>query len=177
MLIISALKDLGFSFWQVVVIFVVLLFRIEIRQILDRVKSFKLAGNEIALRESDIGLVEDIRKIEDDASKKDTTVQELRHELSTVLRRRCIGALLHIRSLTTALWPNLKDLKDNQAVLIVDIRTDTYKEIEPSLRLLSAAGMFEYSTIPANSSLGVQKLSLLNIHPLLREVVSEVDGF
>jgi len=175
--IISALKDLGFSFWQVVVVFVVLLFRIEIRQILERVKSFKLAGNEIALQESDIGLVEDIKKIEDEAAKKGATVQELRDELNSVLRRRCIGALLHIRSLTTVLWPHLKNLKESQVALIVDIRTDTYNEIETSLRLLSAAGMFGYSATPANLSLGIQKLSLLNIHPLLRELANEAERF
>lgn len=175
--IVVALKDLGFSFWQVVVVFVVLLFRIEIRQILERVKSFKLAGNEIALRESDVGLVEDIRKIEDEAAKKGATIEELRDELSSVLRKRCVGALLHIRSLTTVLWPHLKSLKENQSALIVDIRTDTYKEIESSLRLLSAAGMFAYSTVPASLSLGVQKLSLLNIHSLLQELVHEAERF
>jgi len=175
--IVVALKDLGFSFWQVVVVFVVLLFRIEIRQILERVKSFKLAGNEIALRENDVGLVEDIRKIEDEAAKKGATIEELRDELSSVLRKRCVGALLHIRSLTTVLWPHLKSLKENQAALVVDIRTDTYKEIEPSLRLLSAAGMFAYSTAPASLSLGVQKLSLLNIHPSLQELVHEAERF
>jgi hypothetical protein len=71
----------------------------------------------------------------------------------------------------------LKNLKENQTVLVVDIRTDTFKEIDPSLRLLSAAGMFEYSITPTNSSLGVQKLSLLSIHPLLRELASEAERF
>lgn len=94
MVIVAALKDLGFSFWQVIIVFVALFFRVEIRRLIDRIKSLSLVGSEIALVESDIGLVKDIRKIEDEASKQGATVQELRDELSSVLRRRCIGALL-----------------------------------------------------------------------------------
>jgi hypothetical protein len=177
MLVISALKDLGFSFWQVVVLFVVLLFRAEIKQILERMKSFKLAGGEVALQETDISLVKDIKKIESDASISSTTVNEIRDELTQVLRRRCIAAILHIRSVTSVLWPHLKNLSETQSALVVDIRLETYKDIEQSLRLLSAAGMFEFSTIPSHGLAGLQKLSLLGIHPQLRTLVSEAGNY
>ena len=177
MQIIAALKDLGFSFWQVVVLFVVLLFRNELRQVLDRIKSFKLAGGEVALQETDINLVKDIKKIESDASSSKATVNEIRDELSQVLRRRCISAILHIRSMTSVLWPHLKNLSAAQSALVVDIRLETYKDIEQSLRLLSAAGMFEFATMPSRGSIELQKLSLLDIHPQLRTLVSEAESY
>lgn len=175
--IVTALKDLGFSFWQVVVVFVVLFFRKELRQILDRFKSFKLAGNELVLQDNGISLVKDIKKLESDASQPKATVEEIRDELSLVLRRRCIAAILQIRSMTSVLWPHLKNLTEGQSALIVDIRLDTYKEIEQSLRLLSAAGMFEYGTMPAPSTEGVQKLSLLQIHPMFKSLISEAQNY
>lgn len=174
---IAALKDLGFSFWQVVVLFVILLFRKEIRQILDRLKSFKLAGSELALQDDGISLVKELKKLESDASKPKATVEEIRDELSSVLRRRCIAAILHIRSMSAVLWPHLRNLAEGQSALVVDIRLETYNEIESSLRLLSAAGMFDYSTRPARSPEGVQKLSLLQIHPLFRSLVSEAQSY
>lgn len=177
MQIIAALKDLGFSFWQVVVLFVVLLFRNELRQVLDRIKSFKLAGGEVALQETDINLVKDIKKIESDTSSSTATVNEIRDELSQVLRRRCISAILHIRSMTSVLWPHLKNLSAAQSALVVDIRLETYKDIEQSLRLLSAAGMFEFATMPSRGSIELQKLSLLDIHPQLRTLVSEAESY
>jgi len=177
MQIVAALKDLGFSFWQVVVVFVVLFFRRELKQILDRFKSFKLAGNELVLRDNDISLVKDLKKLESDASQPKATVEEIRDELSSVLRRRCIAAILNIRSMTSVLWPHLRNLAEGQSALVVDIRLDTYKEIEQSLRLLSVAGMFEYSTIPVPSSEGIQKLSLLQIHPMFRSLISEAQNY
>jgi hypothetical protein len=174
--IVAALKELGFNFWQVVIVIGLLLFRVDIRQILERIKSLKVGENEISLM--DVGFVNDIRKIEDEAAaNKNTTVEELRDELSVVLRRRCVGALLNIRSLTAVLWPYLKNLMPHQAALTVDIRLETYKEIEPNLRLLEAAGMFEYSTLPVGKAEGVQKLTLLNIHPHLRELIQEAEHF
>jgi len=175
--IIDALKDLGFSFWQVVVLWVVLLFRKEIRQTLDRLKSLKLAGNELALSETDVGLVRDIKKLESDASTSRVTIEEIRDELSLVLRRRCIAALLHIRSMTSVLWPHLRNLTEGQSALVVDIRLQTYKDIEQSLRLLSAAGMFEFSTLPSRESEGLQKLTLTEIHPLFRSLVKEAESY
>lgn len=177
MQIVAALKDLGFSFWQVVVLFVVLLFRKEIRQVLDRLKSFKLAGNELALRETDVGLVREIKKIEAEASASKVTIEELRDELGSVLRRRCIAALLQIRTMTSVLWPHLKNLADGQTALVVDIRLNTYKDIEQSLRLLSAAGMFEFSTMPARETVGLQKLTLAEIHPLFKSLIKEAEFY
>ena len=177
MQIVAALKDLDFSFWQVVVLFVVLLFRKELRQVLDRLKSFKLAGNELALRETDVGLVREIKKIEAEASASKVTVEELRDELGSVLRRRCIASLLQIRTMTSVLWPHLKNLAEGQTALVVDIRLNTYKDIEQSLRLLSAAGMFEFSTMAAREAVGLQKLTLVDIHPLFRSLVKEAESY
>ncbi|MBI3384491.1 MAG: hypothetical protein HY019_21035 [Aquabacterium sp.] len=177
MQIITALKDLGFNFWQVVVLFVVLLFRNEIRQVLDRLKSLKLAGSELALQDTDVGLVRELKKIETEASESKVTVEELRDELSSVLRRRCIAALLQIRTLTSVLWPHLKNLADGQTALIVDIRNSTYKEIEQSVRLLSAAGMFDFSLLPAREQDGLQKMRLFDIHPLFKSLVKEAESY
>jgi hypothetical protein len=126
----------------------------------------------------DVGLVKDIRKIEDEATdKNNTTLQEIRDELSNVLKRRCINALLNIRSLTSVLWTSLINLKADQVSLVIDIRLETYREIESNLRLLEAAGMFEYSTFPVVKTRGMQKLSLLNIHPQLQKLIHEAEHF
>lgn len=175
---VSALKDLGFNFWQVVVLFVVIMFRFEIRQILERVRTLEVFGNKIGLGEDVEALVKSVREIKDEATKPGTSIQEVRDELSSVLRRRCLGALLNIRNTTTVLWSHLKNLQPQQTAIVTEIRLDTYKEIESSLRLLSAAGMFEYSTLPVRSgSTGIQKISLLNIHPSFRELVNEAERF
>jgi hypothetical protein len=177
MQIVAALRDLGFNFWQAVVVFIVLLFRNEIRQVLDRIKSFKLAGGELALQETDVGLVRELKKIESEASESKVTVEELRNEISSVLKRRCIAALLQIRTLTSVLWPHLKNLGDGQAVLIVDIRNSTFKEIEQSVRLLSAAGMFDFSLLPARELDEIQKMRLFDIHPLFKSLVKEAESY
>jgi hypothetical protein len=177
MQIITALKDLGFSFWQLVVVFVVLFFRRELRNVLDRLKSVKLAGSEFALQATDVDLVKELKKLETEASTSSATVQDIRDELSSVLRRRCLAALLHIRSLTSVLWPHLKNLAEGQTAVVVDIRLQTYKEIEASLRLLSAAGMFEFSTLPARDGDSLQKLTLSIIHPAFRALVKEAESY
>lgn len=175
---VSALKDLGFNFWQVVVLLVVFIFRLEIRQILERIQTLEIFGNKFGFGEDTEALVKAVREIKDEATKPGTSIQEVRDELSSVLRRRCLGALLSIRNITTALWPHLKNLQPQQTAIVTEIRLETYKEIEPSLRLLSAAGMFEYSTLPVRGgNTGVQKVSLLNIHPSFRELVNEAERF
>lgn len=175
--IVTALKDLDFSFWQILVLFVVLFFRNELRQVLGRLKSFKLAGNELALRETDVGLVREIKKIEAEASTSKVTVEELRDELGSVLKRRCVAALLQIRTITSVLWSHLRNLTDGQTALVVDVRLNTFNDIEQSLRLLSAAGMFEFSTLPARAADGLQRLTLVDIHPLFKSLVKEAESY
>jgi len=177
MQIVAALRDLGFNFWQAVVVFVVLLFKNEIKLAIDRVKSFKLAGGELALQETDVGLVRELKKIESEASESRVTVEELRDEISSVLKRRCIAALLQIRTLTSVLWPHLKNLNEGQAALVVDIRSSTFKEIEQSVRLLSAAGMFDFSLLPAREHDGLQKMRLFDIHPLFKSLIKEAESY
>ncbi|MFM2450376.1 MAG: hypothetical protein RIS44_2826, partial [Pseudomonadota bacterium] len=48
----SILKDLGFSFWQVTLVLLVLFFRHELRELSKRVKSVRVAGSEVTLQES-----------------------------------------------------------------------------------------------------------------------------
>jgi hypothetical protein len=169
---------LGFNFWQVVVLLLVFMFQLEIRQILERIKTLEIFGNKIGLTEDTEALLKALRKINDEATKPGASIQVVRDELSSVLRRRCLGALINIRGTTTALWPHLKNLLPAQTAVVAEIRLETYKEIEPSLRLLSAAGMFDYSALPiGGGGSGIQKISLLNIHPSFQELVHEAERF
>jgi hypothetical protein len=42
---VTILKNLGFNFWQVVVVLAFFLFRADIRQILERIQSLKMGEN------------------------------------------------------------------------------------------------------------------------------------
>jgi hypothetical protein len=72
------------------------------------------------------------------------------------------------------LWPELTRLPKGETTLVVDILHDVYQEIEPSLKLLKAADLFDFVFLPQPSRENVAKLSLTDIKPELAAMVSEV---
>lgn len=173
----EALQQLGFNFWQVFVCFVIFLFRKDIPNALISIGSFRLTKTRDVLELEFVKDTENVKRILDTFSLENSTVEEVRDELGLILKRRCVIALLDIRTFSGVLWEKLKNISADDRAVVVELDKVTFSEIERDLRLLDAAGMFEYSTLPLVRVEGMQKVRLGNIHGGFAQLIQESERF
>jgi len=147
--IVELLEKMGFSFWQIFGVWVIVLFRYQIIDILNNVTLIKTPLGEIDFAQERLKIVKELKNVQDTISLSDGTsdvmnkiskgIQSFNEELS-------IDALKRIKMNTTYLWPALASAYRNQQPQAkAAIRETTFRRIKNDLELLQTSGLLEYS--------------------------------
>ena len=140
--IVDALAKLSFSFWQVVVMISIILFRKEIKEIAQRIATFKVAGTEITWSQKS-NVVESLENLKADIEKSDNPDKDAVKLIEERIQNKLILALANIKNGTTYLWPDLVKAKLGSSIF-APIRQQTLDRIKPELDALSASNLISY---------------------------------
>jgi hypothetical protein len=169
--VVDALSKLGFSFWQVLVLVVAFTFRRELRELMLRIASVKVAGSEITLLQKSEAVVE-LKSLKSEIQRGDRSEREILGIIDAKIRNRLLVSLANIKRGTTYLWPALVDAKAG-STLAVDIRQVTVDRIGDDLSALRGAGIFDYEL--KHEGRTVNRLVVPAISEDLLPLVAEVE--
>ena len=168
----EVLEKLGFSFWQLVVLLLVLLFRVELRNLFGRIAGLKIAGSEITLSGKD-DAIEVLKSLKSQLAEKG----EVSSLIEERIRNRLILALASIKRTTTTLWPMLEDISEGQS-LESYVRRDTFEKISGDLAILKSAGVFDHSVNPEGpEQYGVLRIDIHNASRDLVDLIRDVKKY
>lgn len=165
--ITKILSDLGFSFWQLLILLIVLMFKEQIRALIAQVQNIKFAGSEISMRSGPSGkaqavekmkeLKADLENVSEDSSSspypenttehataKQREVSGLKRKLDSYLQETVLNSIKHIRDNTSFLWPEMRNAKINTSHS-VQIRLSTYNRIYDDLQILKSEKLIDFS--------------------------------
>ncbi|WP_299674746.1 hypothetical protein [uncultured Roseobacter sp.] len=129
----AILAELGFSFWQLVVLAVALVFRRDVSLLAQRVSKFKLAGNEIEL-DRDSNPISDLLDLKSEIAEKNLEAEQLAGEIEEKIHLRTLGAMINIKKNTSFLWE--AGFVKNTGTAVAQIRRNTLQRVSPDLELL-----------------------------------------
>ena len=176
--IVDALSKLGFSFWQVTVLIVILLFRQEIKSLFGRLSAFafKFGSSEIKISSFDTEIVRELAELKSRIAASQSKAPE--QVIEERIQHKAINALLQIKQRTHYLWDVLE--KGHGQKRIARIRKSTFREIENALEILRIAGLLNYRVEEGffDSWTGdpVLELTLTDISPELSALVDSLKG-
>jgi len=130
-IIVDLLAKIGFSFWQIFGLVIIMMFRKQIIVMFERVNNIKVFGGEIGLaREQSGKVVERLEQVQNKALALPSEVgNEILEGLQSLNRELSIAALQRIRVNTTFLWPALVkvSLKKKQ----INLRYQSERKLSP----------------------------------------------
>jgi hypothetical protein len=178
--VIDALNKLGFSLWQVLILIIILMFRREIREIILRVTSLKIGGQEINITNRR-AIVEELKDISSSIKESETlnSSEEIVKKLDKYIHKKYLGALLNIKNNTTDLWSIVSNRDLSKDVYPI-MKENTYKNIYDDLMLLVEGGYFKFEILEYPSLKNYNqffKLRLYDISKELLKLVEEVKQF
>lgn len=127
------LSELGFSFWQLVVLVLAFGFREDLKILVRRVSKFKLAGNEIEL-ERESNSISDLLDIRTEIRDKNLKSEQVVIEIEEKIHRRAIGAMINLKKNTSFLWE--QGFVKNPSKATAQIRRNTLQRVLSDLELL-----------------------------------------
>lgn len=170
MQIVNALHQLDFSFWQVVVVGVILVFRAEFRRLFDRIATLKFLDGEITLRNAGEA-VSDLKDLKEEIEARkvpDTSlVQLIEHKIAN----RALVALANIKRNTTYLWPALLRAKQGDTITTA-IRSATLERVVDDLGILAGADLLSFELQEPNAR-GVRSIVVRNLSPRTVELIHQ----
>lgn len=140
---VDALQKLGFSFWQIIVIGVIIMFRSEFRKLIQRIASLKVGNNEIILTAEQNDTISELKSIQGEIEKHSPSDKVTIELIEQKIQNRLLVALSNLKSGTSFLWPALLDAEEGMTIS-VDIRSSTLNKIEKDLRTLMQANLLYY---------------------------------
>ena len=130
-IIVDLLAKIGFSFWQIFGLVIIMMFRKQIIVMFERVNNIKVFGGEIGLAQEQSGkVVERLEQVQNKALALPSEVgNEILEGLQSLNRELSIAALQRIRVNTTFLWPALVkvSLKKKQ----INLRYQSERKLSP----------------------------------------------
>lgn len=176
--IIEVLSLLGFSFWQMTIIIVVLMFKKEAKALFARISKVKAGNAELAFDKSsaEIDKLQALKEIVDNGK---TTKENIKVEIDSMIRNKAFDAVFNLRVHTLRLWDELLRI-ETKSVIKADMMRHTVRKVESDLHLLQRANYFNYIIRPSYESKNgdgiVYEVTINNISPELIEMVEEVRG-
>lgn len=167
------LAELGFSFWQILILVIAFAFRSEFKSLLAQVQNIKIAGSEISMRSGPSEKVDAVEKLKEVKSGLSTiyvedqqdnsklasaesmseksardygrhNLLELNQKLDRYLYETIVSSVARLKNNTSFLWPALKKSKTNQ-LRTAEIRLSTYNSIYDDLLLLKTEGLIDFA--------------------------------
>jgi hypothetical protein len=146
--IVELLAMLNFSFWQIFILVVILLFRKQFVAVFNRMINFKIPVGESRLVPEKSKVVEEIKKKKKTISslpEGDEVKTEISERLQSLDKEIMIDALERIRTRTNYLWPELVFAYEKQQTRVrSEIRKSTYDSIKNDLELLKSFDFLSY---------------------------------
>jgi hypothetical protein len=153
--IVELLAMVGFNFWQIFIIVVILLFRTkivdlltQIAELLKRLDFVKSPVGEASFASQVIKVSKEIQNIENKLSSLpdgDKAKKLISEELQSLNNDILFNAIERIKLNTTYLWPRLKfAVKNKQKIINESIREKTLKLIRNDLELFENYELIKY---------------------------------
>lgn len=174
MAIVDALAKLSFSFWQVVVLVAIFMFRRELKEMIRKIASFKVAGSEITWdQKSDtVAALASLKSELEVSAHPDTDALRL---IDTKIRNRLIVALSNIKRGTTYLWPALLKAKPGSSVS-VPIRQVTLDRVGVDLDALRGSALIQFEVqMDSNDLQDMHTLLITSVAEEFALLVAEVE--
>lgn len=171
---IDVLEKLHFSLWQLIIIFAVVYFRREIKELTSRTKSLKIGDKEIQLSERADFIAElmKIRKaISHDIEKGDPSRAISR--IDEVMKHKLTGALISLKQNTKYLWPSLS-APDRTDSFQTEVQAITYNRIYEDLLMLRSAGLLDFmdeKTFQYAEGGAVREIQIFNISKEIDDLI------
>jgi hypothetical protein len=172
--VVDALAKLSFSFWQIVVLIAILIFRKELKEIVRRIASVKVAGSEITWgQKSDA--VETLTSLKSEIEGSDRSDMNVVDLIDTKIHNRLILALANLKRSTTYLWPALVKVTPGSLVS-VPIRQQTLDRIRSELDTLRGSGIVKFEIeLDRDNPNGVHDFLIPEVSEDLCRLVAEVE--
>ena len=170
--VIDALAKLSFSFWQVVVLIAMVIFRRELREMVHRITSLKVAGSEITwVQKSDT--VATLTTLKSEVEKTERPDAEVIRLIDTKIHNRLVLALANLKRGTTYLWPELAKVAPG-ATASVPIRQETLDRLGSDIEALRGSGLIDFEIELGKDMQGIHKLLIRSVSEEFRLLVAEV---
>ncbi len=141
---VDALAKLGFSFWQVVVLIVALVFKSELRKLISRLSQVKAGNTELAFSDEQSQDIEDLKHIKDKLEDQSQTKESIKNILEEKISERALDAILNIKIHTLFLWKEISNKAGSYSWIKADLLEKTVYRVERDLHLLKRAGYIDY---------------------------------
>jgi hypothetical protein len=172
--IVDALSKLSFSFWQVVVLVVLFVFRRELRELVLRIATVKVAGSEITLAQKS-DTVAALKTLKSEIETGNRSEQEIVGLIESKIRNRLIVALANLKRRTTYLWPALVKAEPGSSIA-ASIRQQTIDRIDTDLESLRSAGVFDYEIeLDPENPRGVHTFVIKRMSDEIVPLIAEVE--
>ena len=173
--VFEILRDLQFSFWQVLVIVVLLIFRREIRALVFR--RFPRNDDGEMPHSVERAIVRELTELKENLLQTgDDSLESIEEAIDAKISLKGIRALLHIKKHTSKLWDKLFQLEPESEDFSCELRAFSFKEIQRDLDLLKAGHFLDYSVKPyyklGHKKNWVLELHVKDIHPGFYELIS-----
>lgn len=165
--IIKILVDLGFSFWQVLIFIIIILYKNEITSIIRRVSSLKIGNNEIKMdneENPDKKLIEQLKSIVNNKELDTSNISIIKQSISSAIDSSILNSIHFIRDNTTYLYNDVANgLYSDRKFVDTAIREVTFNKIRSSLNILEAEGLITLNVNKIKSYKSGNRLFYLKI--------------
>lgn len=171
--VIDALAKLSFSFWQVVVLIAIVVFRRELKEMVHRIASFKVAGSEITwVPQSDaVAALTSLKSEVERTGQPDAHVIKL---IDVKIHNRLVLALANVKRGTTYLWPELAKAAPGSTGS-VPIRQQTLDRVRPDLEALRGSGLIDFEIKPSTDAPDIHTFLIKSVTEGFPLLVAEVE--
>lgn len=169
--IVFALSKLGFTFWQIVVMVALFMFKGELRELMSRVASLKLGGSEIVLTPpSDAASA--LQGLKSQIQVDPVANKEVIRLIDKRLKNLQTVALVNLKKKTSYLWPALLKSKKGESVC-ARVRQQTLDMVTTDLKELSDSGLLSYEVVFGPKT--VHEIYVKNISSDLKSLIDVVN--
>ncbi|TQV85940.1 hypothetical protein [Aliikangiella coralliicola] len=174
------LEKLGFSFWQLLIVFIVIYLRKEVKSIIERVDVLKFGKNEIKLEKLSVSneVVTELEEVKSEIADNSLESKDFRNIIENRIQNKIIGALINIKKNTTYFWKRLKDRESGS--VLVPIRESTLNRIKNDVELLvnkKYISFHEKNTLGAYRESTVMELNITILNDDIDQLINEADKF
>lgn len=174
MIIIDILQKLGFSFWQLLVLVPLILFRKEIKELISNTRLIKFGDKEVNFSNAEV-TIESIVNAKNEVSKLSDNTKAM-GAIDAAIEKIVVLSLATIKRETKHLWPAIAKLSVENKVAVADIQENTFEIIRGNLKTLEEVGLIEYGI----EFIGPEQYGLRRIHITMKEdkliyLISEVE--
>lgn len=169
---IEGLERLGFSFWQLFIIGLVIVLRHELRALVARLASVRVGDKEVAFHADKS--IQDLKAIKDLLENQPKDPEKAIGLINEKIDRKLISSLGEIKRSTSFLWSAIVQLREN-IESNAQIQNDTFESIKGHLQALEYAGLLTYDiNYIGPEQYGVQEIALKKLDLGLGQLIDVV---